>query len=246
MKLFLTSEATINERVDGIKVSCKINSANNFINNILLYTKNAKNFVFLVNNPNEIEDNEVSAKFTYGALKDIGINLASCIVLDNRTSKNAEDIIKSADIIFLQGGKIQCQLDFIKQNKIDQYLKTCNAVLIGKSAGAMILCKEVYNYPETPDEFDNARFLRGLNFTDCLPIIPHFEETSGNVYCDPNVDVLNTFYLPDSERMSFLAIPNGSYIFVNNNEKKIFGEAFVIKNKCIKKICEDHKTLKIK
>ena len=246
MKLFLTSEATINKRVDGIKVSCKINSANNFIDNLLSFTKNAKNFVFLVNNPDEVEDNDISAKFTFDALKNIGINLISCIVLDNRTSKNCEEIIKNADIVFLQGGKIQCQVDFIKQNKIDKYLKISNAVLIGKSAGAMILCKDIYNYPEEVDEFDNQRFLSGLNFTDCPPIIPHFEETTGNVYCNPTLDVLNCFYLPDSEKMSFLALPNGSYVFVNDDKKIIYGEAFVIRNKSVKKICENNKTTIIK
>ena len=244
MILFLTSQATLSEYQDDIKISTSLNNCNNFIKNIKKYAKNAINFAYIANNPDDFEDNDISGKFVFEAFKQQNIALENLFVIDNRTKHLAQQHIKNADIVFLRGGTLEKQIQFVKNTDIDKFLQQTNAIIIGQSAGSMILSKSVYQYPETKQEFSLNRFINGIGFFDTM-IIPHFNPQTGNELCDGSFNPLFDFFLPDSINKQFLALENGSYILKDKTSCKVFGNAYKIANGKVEQICKTDNNIDI-
>ena len=165
------------------------------------------------------------------------------LILDNRTIDKIEKI-QNADIVFLRGGTLERQIDFFKKAGVDKQLQTTKAVVIGQSAGSMILSKNVYQYPETEQDLCLQRFITGLDFFDTM-IIPHFNPQTGNEICDGSFNTLVDFFIPDSQGKQFLALQNGSYIIKDNTSCKLFGNAYKIKNGKVEQICQNNQTIDI-
>ena len=237
MILFLTSQATLSEYQDDIKIGSSLNNCNNFIENIKKYAKNATNFAYIANDPNDFEDNDISGKFVFEAFKQQNFPLENLCVIDNRTKHLAQQQLKNADIIFLRGGTLERQINFVKDAGIDKILKQTTATIIGQSAGSMILSKNVYQYPETQQEFCLKRFINGVGFFDTM-IIPHFNPVCGTELCDGSFNPLLDFFLPDSVGKQFLALENGSYILKDQTSCKVFGNAYKIADGKVEQICQ--------
>ena len=243
MILFLTSQGTISEYQNDIKVGAELNPANNFIQNLKQYAPNAKKFVYVANNPDNFEDNDMSGEFVYNAFKHQGFFLESLLVLDNRTLAHIAEI-QTADIVFLRGGTLERQIDFFKNSGIAKQLETTKAVIIGQSAGSMVLSQNVYQYPETEQEFALPRFINGLGFFDTM-LIPHFNPQTGNEICDGSFNTLVDFFIPDSQGRQFLALQNGSYIIKSNSTCQLFGNAYTLQNGKVEQICQNNQTIDI-
>lgn len=108
----------------------------------------------------------VQADFKFSDIKNFNL-------IDNRTSKEEGlELLKNADIIYLQGGDPFVQLEYLQNNGYDEFLKKYNGILLGVSAGTMNLSKLAFyskdeDYPETT-------FYNALGITD-LTIDPHFD-----------------------------------------------------------------------
>ena len=48
----------------------------------------------------------------------------------------------------------------------------------------------------------------------------------------------------DSWSQRFLVLPDGSYLFSENGEETVYGEAYVISDGFLTKICEENETIK--
>lgn len=95
--------------------------------------------VYISAYPNNFEKNLELSKSKKFA--NIGINFKKSIVLDySYTKKQAKEIIKENNLIFLFGGDPYQQIKFMREYELIDMLR--NKVLITLSAGSINLCKD--------------------------------------------------------------------------------------------------------
>ncbi len=244
MKLFLVSDSFISVRENGVTVEKIIDESNAFLLNLKKFIRKYDNFVFIPNIFNAIEQNEFSAKQIDDAFQKQLKGFKQIVVLDNRNKMQAKEILQKADFIFLQGGKLEEQNKFLKEINFVNIVPNADAVVVGKSAGAMNMCKIVYWYPEEDDEVVTQKWLKGLGLVD-LVLIPHFNLENGNQYCPEHSNLLEDYFKPDSFKYGLYALKNGSYILVEE-KYTLYGECYLIKNGKVEKICDDGSTLVLK
>jgi len=91
-----------------------------------------------------------------------------------------EEKISRADIIYICGGDTIKLLEFVKEYEIVDLLRAAyerGAILVGKSAGAILLSKEGFSDSYIlRREKDHHEFINGLGFVN-YSIIPHYKET---------------------------------------------------------------------
>lgn len=192
--------------------------------------------VFIANNPNNIEENDIKIQPILESFDQSGLKFKEKILLDKRNCQHYKEILANADLLILSGGKCLCENKFLKKIKLKKFLKSYQGLAIGISAGTMNLCKIVANFPEELADIKEPRWLKGLGFYDEI-IIPHFdgEAIKYQIQCD-EVDLINDYILPMSNKKDLLGIPNGSYILINNEVKvEYFGAMYNITKGIVKK-----------
>ena len=104
--------------------------------------------------------------------KNVGIEFESVnIITPELSSAEAKDMIKNANFVMLMGGDPYKQKDLCKSLNILDDLKNYNGVMLGFSAGAMLMSKYIIITP-CSDEFPNFHIEPGLNL-DGISIYPH-------------------------------------------------------------------------
>ena len=141
-------------------------------------------------------------------------------LLDKRiVKKQAQKILKTADVIYLAGGNPYIQLKYIKDNGLDAILQSFKGIIIGVSAGSMNQGKIAY-YCKDEDYFE-TKIYDGIGLVD--------------VTIDPHYDVLNEEQVSEnrkwSEQIPIIGLPNDSFIVVNNGKVTIYGENYQYYNK---------------
>lgn len=144
-------------------------------------------------------------------------------VLDNRTNNQAAELIQSADFIFMCGGEILRQLEFLQRINFKELIRNYTGVVVSVSAASMCLTKTICNFPEHEKELVQPRVLQGLGIID-LRLISHFD--GENLIYQGTTELPNLvqdYLLPFSDENEFYALPNGSFIMYDGQIKKIFG-----------------------
>ena len=235
MRIILASSFNCNEKDGkGVRFPIPLTNTNSYLSNLKNYISKYDSVVVVANNPISYEITDMYANFLFASLDLSDLKFKNKTILDNRNKKNAKTIIENANLIFLSGGKLECQLDFFAEIGLRELIKNHNGLIIGGSAGAMNLCNYACNFPEALDEVNSKQreyFLKGLGFHNEL-LIPHFD---GKKYDSDEVDVLNKFILPLSQEREFIAFDDDSYIVVNNGEAEYFGSFYKIKDGKIRK-----------
>ena len=100
----------------------------------------------------------------------------------------------------------------------------------------------VYAQPEEPGESgpDYRRFIPGLGLTD-INSLPHYQKVK-----DYHVDGLHLFYditFPDSIGRCFYALPDGSYIYQDEDQKLLCGKGYSVIDGVMKQINENEEIL---
>lgn len=230
MVLFLTSLLrTHYYSEDGKRIPVALVDENGVLSNIRRYLKRTERFVFVANDPDDVEDNDDHLDVGRKSFGLAGLDFKEYIALDSRNKQNAREIVSGADIIILGGGKCVCQAEFFKAIELKSILKSYDGIVIGVSAGAMNLCGTVANFPEEPKDVSEPRRLLGLGFSDDI-IIPHFDGEN-NAYQFPceEFDIAKDYILPMSFEHDFIGLPNGSYIIVDEKgRKEYFGDVYSI------------------
>ena len=164
------------------------------------------------------------------ALESAGASFSSFQVLDNRNAANAHALVNRADLIIFAGGHVPTQNAFFREIRLKEALRGFQGTVIGISAGSMNSAQTVYAQPEEAGEaVDPAyqRFLPGLGLTQTM-LLPHYQMVKDDV-----VDGLRLFpdiTLPDSMGRRFIAIPDGSYLLVQDGKETLFGEGWLIED----------------
>ena len=120
----------------------------------------------------------------------------------------------------------------------------CFGVVLGISAGSMNMAEVVYAQPEEPGESgpDYQRFLPGLGLTD-IQICPHYQKVR-----DYRVDGLRLFEditYPDSMGNCFYALPDGSYVYQDENQCLLCGEGYRICDGVMYRLTNKEETIRL-
>ena len=160
-------------------------------------------------------------------------------MLDGRNASRAKELVKSANIIFLEGGHVPTQNRFFASINLRRLLNDFDGVLIGFSAGSMNSAETVYAMPEENGEAVDPsyeRFLPGLGLTKTM-LIPHF-----SYYRREKLDglrILKDILLPDSMGKEFICIEDGSYLLIESGREVMYGKAYLAKDGAISELSED-------
>jgi peptidase E len=126
----------------------------------------------------------------------------------------AEDVagkVAQADLLYLTGGQASILIERAKAMKLDGLLRGFGGVIVGRSAGALALCKRCIT---TCRSNGKVRIVDGLGLAD-LTLKAH--------YIPSNDAVLKRFSLQET----IFAVPTGSALVVEGAKMSAVGEVFV-------------------
>lgn len=154
--------------------------------------------------------------------EDIGIFFENAFCIDGRmTSKQAQNVINTSDVIWLSGGDTPKQFEYLKKYGIDKTIKDYNGVIIGMSAGSINLGKT------SICSLTSGRYVQevyeGLGCVD-ISIEPHFST-------DRSEEILEL-----SKKYKIYGITDESAIVISENKMEFFGDVYLICDNQIKKL----------
>lgn len=237
MKLILCSSFNNSKKNDNnepYSVKLPISFLDIIKENVLKY----KNVVFVANNPDTLNINDKYGNLLFESLKLSRLNFENYITLDSRNKNEAKEIIENADLLFLSGGSIECQLSFFKEIKLDKILNNFSNLIVAGSAGAMNLCKKTLKFPTTFEEIKNITeensFLDGMGIYNKI-FIPHFDGLKKEYIRGKNINAYNEL-IKLSVSKEFIAVDNHSFIFIKDDLVNYYGNVYMIKNQIVEKL----------
>ncbi len=205
--------------------------------------KNTKSIVYVPGGAEKVEKARLKhiPNFTKH-FQNVGIEFESVnVITPELSSDEAKKMVKNASFVMLMGGDPFKQKELCERLDIMNELKNFNGVMLGFSAGAMLMSKYIIITP-CSEEFPDFHIEPGLNL-DGISIYPH-NNTSDKEYPEELVsgdevykksDLLQVakdydkFYLlQDNLRedgltdISFIRCSNGNVEFCIENEGKIW------------------------
>lgn len=145
---------------------------------------NTKSIVYIVGNPKKPEKikkaKEVHIPSFTESFKNVGISFDNFHVITQDTSpEDAKKWIDESGFLMLMGGDPFDQKEMCENLEIIDNIKNYQGVMMGFSAGAMLMSKYMIITP-CSEEYPNFRIEKGLNFDD-ISIYPH-NNTSSEEY----------------------------------------------------------------
>ena len=181
--------------------------------------KNNDTIVFIATTFDDYEKNDLYYNNLIKHFKNIDITFNKAYLIDNRVAKDlAKDYILKSNIIFLMGGDAKKQIDSVKEYDLFEILKSKEGIILGVSTGSMnqssrVVYKNDYNNYVIED-------YEGLGYID-INIYPHLDFN--------NIDYLKEVF-EVSNYTKTVALPNDSFIRIENNNIDFVGEYYTIQN----------------
>ena len=181
--------------------------------------KNNDTIVFIATTFDDYEKNDLYYNNLIKHFKNIDITFNKAYLIDNRVAKDlAKDYILKSNIIFLMGGDTKKQIDSVKEYDLFEILKSKEGIILGVSAGSMnqssrVVYKNDYNNYVIED-------YEGLGYI-VINIYPHLDFN--------NIDYLKEVF-EVSNYTKTVALPNDSFIRIENNNIDFVGEYYTIQN----------------
>ena len=181
--------------------------------------KNNDTIVFIATTFDDYEKNDLYYNNLIKHFKNIDITFNKAYLIDNRVDKDlAKDYILKSNIIFLMGGDTKKQIDSVKEYDLFEILKSKEGIILGVSAGSInqssrVVYKNDYNNYVIED-------YEGLGYID-INIYPHLDFN--------NIDYLKEVF-EVSNYTKTVALPNNSFIRIENNNIDFVGEYYTIQN----------------
>ena len=242
MIAFLTSTLGDFYLMDQMKVS--LVKKNNFVENLRLIWQGERRGLFITADPDDFCGNDRMRDEFFRAFGDSELKLSCLDVCDGRMDEIKN--ISEFDLIILGGGHVPTQNKFFEKMDLSEKIKEFDGILLALSAGSMNCARKVYAIPELPGEATDpeyARWYSGLGIAECK-IFPHYQ-----YFCNQHLDglhIVSDIVMGDIGDGEVYALPDGSYIRVEDGEEIIFGEAHLISNGEVKQICSDGQSVKIR
>lgn len=237
MIVYLTSSPCI----DGASRAI-LNNQNSFLTRLREDLPENPRCLFVASSP---DDRGATCQFgasMFCAFSDAGIHFSSYQILDRLTEEFAAELVMDSDFIILAGGHVPTQNAFLNEIGLSVLLQDYEGVIMGISAGSMNAASVVYMQPEEEGESDPEfeRFAPGLGLTD-INICPHYQKVKDNILDGQRLFEDITY--ADSEGNCFFALPDGSYLRIDEEGTLLFGEAYTISDGELEQISEDGEIL---
>ncbi len=242
MIVFLTSSPT--GPLDGARKVDGFDKKNDFFVNLKKYWRNDARCLMISAFPHDAAANDEMCQFFQGTVCKEGLSCTAFDLWDDRTMDFSESALKSYDVIWLGGGHVPTENAFFQRIGLREKIAGFDGIVIGISAGTMNSADTVYAQPELEGEAVDpkyVRFLKGLGLTR-TNILPHYQMVK-DWYLDER-RLFEDITYDDSVGKVFLVLPDGSYLLIKDGEEFVYGEAYVIADRQIRKICEDNQICK--
>lgn len=170
---------------------------------------------FAVKNIEKREKRIESIKKSYSSL---GFENFETLNEEEMSKEEMSWIVSKADILFLTGGDPKTLLETIENSGIKEDILNFKGMIIGFSAGGMILSDRCVIPGGMDDDYPNTLVLEGLGLTK-QSFIPHYDES------------LDESLRQISKNDELYAIPDSSALFIDSltNNIKIIGKTYLFK-----------------
>ena len=166
-----------------------------------------------------------------------GMPFSHYAVLDGDNFYEAKKLVGESDLIVLAGGHVPTQNAFFHKIHLAELLHDYDGVVLGISAGSMNMAEIVYAQPEEPGETspDYQRFIPGLGLTD-VNVLPHYQKAKH--YTVDGQHLYDEITRYDSMGHCFYALPDGSYIYQDEQHTILCGEGYRYQDGVLTKLTE--------
>ncbi len=128
-----------------------------------------RRLVFISAWPENHARNDEDSEGMFAMFAEINLYFAERGVIDDRTEPPvARHLIEDASCLFLMGGNATLQMKLIREKKIMDSIRECNAVILGVSAGAINMGRNAIDIWEDMTPYE------GVGLSD-ITILPHYE-----------------------------------------------------------------------
>lgn len=237
MILYLTSSPTGSYRADKAPSYKGFNPENDLVKNLKADWKNEARCLIISADPDACMENNEMRFFFEKTVKESGLSVSEFDLCDSRNAKEIVDNLHSYDMIILGGGHVPTQNAFFHRIGLIQAMKEFDGIVMGISAGTMNCAETVYAQPEMPGESTSLaykRFIEGLGLTWCN-VLPHYQAVKDDMLDGKRL--MEDITYPDSAGRKFYALPDGSYILQRDEAVTVYGEAYLVAEGKIEKIC---------
>lgn len=245
IKLFLTSSPGGSYKKDGRRFPCELDNTNSFVDQLKSDWKEKTKVCIISGDPDNFERNDSIREQFAQAFPMSGLPVVEMVTCDHRKDHEILRHLSSFDCVILSGGHVPTQNVYMKEIFLTDKLEKWDGIVIGISAGTMNLADLVYAQPELPGESmdpDYERFLTGLGLTD-LMILPHYQELKDDILDGKRV--MEDITYPDSMGRTFYALVDGSYVLIQNGERRLFGEGYRLSDGEIVQISKENEVISI-
>ncbi len=178
----------------------------------------------------------------FAAFADAGIPFSQYAVLDGFNAEDAPFLVADSDLIVLSGGHVPTQNAFFQEIGLAEILMDFPGVVLGISAGSMNCAGTVYVQPEETGESDPEfeRFAPGLGLTE-VNILPHYQKVKDNIL--DGLRLFEDITYADSMDNIFFALPDGSYIYQDEDTLLLCGKAYRLSDGILEQLTGDGECL---
>lgn len=243
MVLFLTSSPCEDHVPDGCDLPCVYFARNAFVANLQRFVRPGGRFLVIAAYPEEHARNDEMASTFAGCFAWHGMGFSRTDVLDSRNPEQAAQLVAQSDVILLAGGHVPTENAFFASLGLRALLQGYPGVIMGVSAGSMNAADVVYAQPEEAGEAvrpDYVRWLTGLGLTT-LNILPHYNLVKDN-WLD-GMRLIEDITFADSHGQTFIVLEDGSYILEHGGMRTLYGNAYVIRDSAMQRICGDGQSI---
>ena len=232
MTLYLTSSHTLGW-------AGALNPANGLVDELKASLTHPIRCVMISSFPDDVEITDRMAWEVRECFENADLAFDHYEVLDRRTESEAERMLKEANFIFICGGHVPTENDFLKEIKLKQRIKNFNGVLLTISAGSMNCADNVYSPPEMDEEVLDPKYKyhrKGLALTD-VNILPHLQTLKDMVLAGKHI--INDIAKADSMEHPIYLLNDGSFFIIKDGITELRGESYLMNKGKKRKVCSD-------
>ena len=188
--------------------------------------------------PQNHAQNDQMTWFYSEAVKNAGLETACFDLWDDRTAPMSREMLQSYDVIFTAGGHVPTQRRWFESIRLRELLEGYGGLVVGTSAGSMNAAVTVYGWPEEPGESvdpNHELFFPGLGLAQTI-VLPHYQMMK-DAWLDGK-RLFEDITFSHSFGRKFYAIPDGSFVLVEDGAETLYGESWLIQDGKMEKFSE--------
>ena len=193
---------------------------NEFIYEFTTVMKNTENFTYICSSFDDHETNVKYANKIVSLFQDKNINFKKLQIIDYNTSlEDTKMFINNTDVIWIAGGDTIKQMKYLNEYKIKDLLLEYQGIIIGMSAGAINMADKVILPKDDEEDISELSIYNGLGLVD--------------INIEPHLDFNRKEHIEEikeaSKKAMIYGLYDNSFICVQSNKHKIYGEYFLFK-----------------